>query len=166
MVGTEKWTHAGMEGWEYIPPIETQLIRSKNVTQTFKVQVLRPAQKRGERLTFPVVYITDGNVSFDMLKGISYILQSSGRDTPRFILVGVGYPSDCPRAGVVLRVRDLTFPGYPRLSTRPPPTEGVLLPEEGTKDLYGAEDFQRFIAEELIPLIDEKYETIPDDRTY
>lgn len=154
------------EGWEYFSAIESHLIKSKYVAQTFKIQVMQPARKRGEMTRFPVVYVTDGNFTFDALKGISYCIQSSELDAPRFILVGISYPSECPEAGAMLRGRDLTFPGYPKFNRTPPPVEGILVVEDGTKDLYGAEDFQRFIGDELIPLIDEKYETTPSDRTY
>jgi uncharacterized protein len=150
----------------YYPPVETHLIPSKYVAQTYKVQVMRPPQRRGETTRFPAVYAADGNLTFDMFKGISYLIQSPEREGSRFVLVGIGYPSDCPLAGAVLRGRDLTFPGYPKLSMKPPPVEGVLVAEAGTKDFYGAEDFQRFIEHELIPLIDEKYETVPGERTY
>jgi len=152
--------------WEYVPPVETHFIRSKYVHQTFKVQVMRPAQKRGELTRFPTIYATDGNFMFDALKGISYSIQRSAHDAPRFILVGIGYPSDSPLAGTLLRARDLTFPGYPRLSTQGPSNEDVLTPEQGAKDYFGAVDFQQFIADELIPFIDEHYETIAGDRTY
>jgi uncharacterized protein len=154
-----------VETREYFPAVETLLISSKRVRQTFKIQIMRPAQRRGTTAKFPVVYATDGNSTFDALKGISYSLQSSERSV-RFILVGIGYPGDCPDAGTILRGRDMTFPAYPQLSMTPPPVEGVLEADEGSKNFHGAEDFQRFIHEELIPLIDEKYEAIPGDRTY
>jgi predicted alpha/beta superfamily hydrolase len=136
------------------------------VQQVFQIQVMQPTLKRGETSTFPVVYVTDANWTFDALKGISYSMQLSGRDAPRFILVGIGYPSDCPDAGALLRGRDMTFPGYPEFSRTLPPTDGVLVADKGTKDFYGAEDFQRFIEDELILFIDGKYQTIPGDRTY
>lgn len=154
------------EGREYFPPVETHLIRSKYVRQIFRVQVMQPVQKKGEATRFPVVYATDANLTFDMFKGFSYLIQSSERPGSRFILVGIGYPSDCPYAGELLRGRDLTFPGYPKLNLKPPPLEGVLVADEGAKDFYGAEDFQQFIEYELIPLIDEKYQTNPGRRTY
>ncbi len=127
---------------------------------------MQPARQRGDATRFPVLYCTDGNFAFDALKGISYSLQKSGRDLPPFIVVGIGYPDECPLAGAVLRARDLTFPGYPRLSIDPPPVDGVLLAAEGTRNFHGAEDFQKFIELELIPLIDARYPTTPDARTY
>ena len=156
----------GDDGREYCIGTETHLISSKFVKQTFQVQVMRPPGSIGERAQFPVVYATDGDLSFDALRRSAYSIQTCSRAAPRFILVGIGYPSESPLAGELLRMRDMTFPGYPRLSTKVIPCEGVLMAEEGTKDFYGAEDFQRFISDELITLIDKKYPTIPGDRTY
>ena len=154
------------EAQRYIPEIETHYVRSKHVSQTFKVQVMQPLRARGEKTRFPVIYATDGNATFDALEGISYSIQTTGHDAPRYVLVGIGYPGDSPRAGAVLRGRDLTFPGYPELGVTPPPVEGVLLPRQGTKAFQGAPEFQRFIKEELIPFIDERYPTVTGERTY
>ena len=151
---------------KYYPPVETHLIPSRHVAQTFKVQVMQPIQQRGETSRFPVVYATDGNLTFDMLKGISHILQHTGTDAPRFVLVGIGYPGDSPMAGAILRGRDFCFEGYPRFSRQDPSMEGVAMPEETARQFYGGEDFQAFIAEELIPLVDEQYPTSIGDRTY
>jgi predicted alpha/beta superfamily hydrolase len=161
----------------HIPAVETHLIRSKYAQQTFKIQVMQPARRKGDTRRYPVVYVTDGNWVFDMFKSISYLLQMSADDSPPFILVGISYPSDSPHAGVLLRVREYTFPPYPQFDVKSIPEflkkslslnfyEGTLLAEEGAKDFYGAEDFRRFIGEELVPLIDEKYATSPGDRTY
>jgi predicted alpha/beta superfamily hydrolase len=124
-----------------------------------------PACRRGELARFPVVYVTDGNFAFDAIRSLSYSIQTLERDAPRFIVVGIGYPSGSPKAGVMLRCRDLTFPGYPRFSTRPLAMEDIPLVEEGSKDFYGGEEFQQFIAAELIPFIDEQYPTVPENRT-
>ena len=150
----------------HAPSVETHFIRSHHVDQVFKIQVMCPARHRTEESRFPVVYATDGNLMFDALKGISHSIQTPERDVPRFILVGIGYPSDMPFAGTLLRARDLTFPQYPDLGTERPSVDGTLAAVEGTKDFYGAEDFQRFIECELIPVVDQQYETIPGDRTY
>jgi predicted alpha/beta superfamily hydrolase len=153
-------------GAEYIPDVQTHIVSSTSVGQPFKVQVMQPAMKRGETARFPVVYVTDGNFAFDALKGIAYSIQMLERDAPRFILVGIGYPGESPKAGSLLRCRDFTFPGYPRFSLDPPPVEGVLTAPHGTKDYDGAQEFQGFIGDELIPFIDEKYPTIAGDRAY
>lgn len=154
------------EGLSYYPPVTTHLVQSRFVAQTFKIQVMQPARRRGESTRFPVVYATDGNWAFDMLKGISYVLQTLPRDAPRFILVGIGYPADSPRAGAVLRARDLTFPGFPEFRPVVPQFEDVPVAEPGTPDTHGGEAFRQFIASELIPLIDSTYETAVGERTY
>lgn len=150
----------------YYPPIDTHLVRSKHVAQTFEIRVMQPVRTRMETTRFPVVYATDGNRCFDMFKGISHVIQSRERPASRFILVSIGYPSDSPVAGLVLRARDFTFEGYPRHSLEPPAMEGVLLAEPGTKNFHGAEDFQQFIEFELMPLIESIYPTLPAERTY
>ena len=152
-------------GSEYFPAVETHLVRSKHVAQTFKIQVMQPARRRDEAVRYPVIYATDGNLTFDMLKGISYLLQFNPRDAPRFMLVGIGYPGDSPLAGAMLRGRDLLCPRNPKVHRQPPAIEGILLPEAGTRDLYGAEDFQQFVGKELVPFIEGRYPT-NGERTY
>jgi uncharacterized protein len=157
------------QAMQYFPVVETHMLRSTHVSQTFQIQVMRPPQTRGKTRRAPVVYITDGNAAFDMCKGISWLMQGSERESPPFILVAIGYPSDSPCAGTLLRGRDLTFPGCPDYFSGLQVLsewEGIQAPEEGQKTFCGAEEFQRFIAGELIPFIDEKYETVPGDRTY
>lgn len=144
----------------YFPPVETHVIHSERVNQTFQIQVMQPALVTGKTEQFPVVYATDGNLTFDMFKGIAQLLQSER--ALRFALVGIGYPGDSPAAGAVLRAQDLTFPGYPRLEI----PESGRPTQEGAPDFYGAGRFQKFLAAELIPFIDSKYATIPGDRAY
>lgn len=150
----------------HIPIAETHLLSSRHVAQTFKIQIQRPLLMPRDTERFPVVYATDGNQCFDMLKGISQIIQTNERDAPRFILVGIGYPGDSPAAGSALRARDLTFPGYPRIAIPPPPVAGVAKAAPGTKDFHGADDFQNFLCEELIPFVDAGGDVLQGARTY
>ncbi|MDB6009724.1 MAG: alpha/beta hydrolase [Gammaproteobacteria bacterium] len=154
---------------QYFPAVETHTLRSTHVSQTFQIQVMRPPQIRGKTRRVPVVYVTDGNAAFDMCKGISWLMQGSERESPPFILVAIGYPGDSPCAGALLRGRDFSFPGCPDYLSGLEVLsewEGIHTPEEGQKSFCGAEDFQRFLAEELIPFIDGKYETVRGDCTY
>lgn len=162
----------------HVPPVETHLIRSKHVDQTFKIQVMQPARPRGDTRRYPVVYATDGNWTFDMFKAISYLLQMSTQDAPPYILVGIGYPGESPHAGMTLRARDFTALPYPKWAPkwsdedwerpfRQSKYEGVLLPEKGARNFHGGEYFRDFLGEELIPFIDGKYATTGNDgRTY
>lgn len=155
-----------MSALQYYAPVETHFIPSRYVAQTFKVQVMWPARRRGSSQRFPVVYATDGNWAFDMLKGISHILQTHERDAPPYILVGIAYPSDSPRGGVLLRARDLTFEGYPAFDPKPPSFEDVPVAPEGTPVTHGGAAFREFIEHELIPFIDKTYPTLAGERTY
>ena len=162
-------SETGYQEQSYFPAVETHLIRSKHVPQSFRIQVMQPPRQRGEIRRYPVIYVTDGNAVFDMFKGISWVMQQSEREAPPFVLVAIGYPSDSPVAGGRLRGRDLTFPGCPNYFSGHEELarwEELLAPEAGTADFCGAEHFQRFLGEELIPFIDERYDTVPDDRTY
>ena len=156
----------GPDGLEYCPEVETYLVHSQHVNQTFKIQVMRPIQKRGEVLRLPTLYATDGNLAFDVLKGLCWSAQMSGHLALRFVLVGIGYPTDSPLSGTLLRMRDLTFPGYPQLCTEAPPWEDVLVPDRGAKLFCGAEEFQQFLADELVPFIEERCGTRDQERTY
>ena len=155
-----------------IPPIQSHLITSRRVRQTFKIQVMLPGLREGDKRRFPVVYATDGSCAFDMFKSISYLLQASG-NAPPFVLVGIGYPGDSPHAGQILRARDLTAAPYPAwgegwIQERKVDNDwaGVLFPEDGAKNHLGGAEFREFLDEELIPFIDETYSTVPGDRTY
>ena len=65
-----------------------------------------------------------------------------------FILVGIGYPGDNPEAGAVLRGRDMSFPGYPRFSTTPPPIDGVV-GQPAQRD-----DAEQFAGPDIVPMQD------------
>jgi enterochelin esterase-like enzyme len=159
-----------------IAAVETHLLRSERIKQTFKIQVAQPAMRKNETRRFPVVYVTDGNWVFDMFKSISWLLQMTTDDAPPFILVSIGYPSDEFHAGMVLRLRELTYPPYMNVDFKAVLDilkkgeignyEGMLLPEEGAKFIHGGENFRRFISEDVVPLIDRTYPTSPGERTY
>lgn len=153
----------------YFPSIEAHLMPSRHVDQTFRIQVMRPFQDRNESRRFPVVYLTDGNALFDVCKGISALIQTFKPASPPFMLVAIGYPSESPVAGELLRGRDLTFEGCPDFFTGFKffrEWEDVLHPKPGTRQFGGAESLQRFISEELFPFIETRYEAAPGGRTY
>jgi predicted alpha/beta superfamily hydrolase len=156
---------------KYLPMTATHVISSSHVGASFQIKVMQPAQWKGATERYPVVYLSDANELFDALKGISFILQASNRARP-FILVGVGYESEQPQAGIILRGRDFTFSGCPEralerlLEATAEPWEGVLRPPSGEKGFDGAQAFQAFLAHELIPFIDEKYSTEVEQRAF
>jgi predicted alpha/beta superfamily hydrolase len=151
----------------HIPDVALHLIESKHVAQVYRVQVMQPLQKAGEVERFPALYLTDANLSFDMAKGISHLLQVSGQ-VRRYIVVGIGYSGENPFAGSILRCRDFTSPRRPAIADLPrsSPIAGVPGLEDGAKQWHGAAQFLAFIRDELIPLIEGTYPVIPGDRAY
>jgi predicted alpha/beta superfamily hydrolase len=160
--------------WQF-PPIETHLLRSKHVAQTFKIEVAQPPSSRGDTARLPVVYVTDGNMVFRLFKEMSHLLQLYGlHPFPSFILVGISYPADSQGAGLLLRSRGFTLPDQPVPDAADLEAsrsvyallDGLLTFEEGSKTRNGAAEFRDFLGEELIPFINATYGSIADDRTY
>jgi predicted alpha/beta superfamily hydrolase len=149
-----------------LPPVDSFLLPSVCVRQTFRIDVVRPAQTETARERLPVVFVSDGNIFFDALRGIVRALQLSATFPHRYLLVGIGYPHDSVAAGIALRARDFTFSGFPNYLGRPLRGADALEPVPGSRAFLGADDFQRFLSCELIPSIDERYATLPGDRIY
>jgi predicted alpha/beta superfamily hydrolase len=87
-----------------------------------------------------VLYVLDGDIAFGMAASIARYLQI-GNNIPELILVGIGYGAVDKSAGEKRR-RDYR------------PTK--------TGD---ADNFLKFLENELIPLIDSNYRTIPGERS-
>lgn len=113
---------------------------SASVEDSFRIFISLPDsyQKSAER--FPVIYLPDGDIAFGMVTSIARYLEI-GNNIPSAIIVGIGYGS-VDKSTSVKRKRDF----------RPVPKGG-------------AENFLKFLKDELIPYIDSAYKTIPDDRT-
>jgi predicted alpha/beta superfamily hydrolase len=142
------------------PPVDIHYLNAPAIGQTFKISVMSPAYRRSERAMLPVVYATDANMMFETLRAAAYGLPQ------RFIVVGIGYPSDMPFAGTWLRARDMSFDGYPELGLAFPDIEGVLPTAPGQPTFYGGTLFRDFLGDILIPFIEEHYPVLADDRTY
>jgi len=114
---------------------------------------------------FPVVYTIDANIEFEAVVGLARLMQLGGR-IPEFVVVGIGYPlagnyGDGLAEFGRRRARDLTSTTDERY--------GRFIADaftiDGTIETGGAEQFLGFIADELLPLIEEQYRLDPDDRT-
>jgi predicted alpha/beta superfamily hydrolase len=143
--------------------MKTHLIESKFVDQTFEIYVQVPWSRADGSERFPVLYLTDsyGGMAF---RNTTQVMQLGG-DVPRFITVGIGYKMESPVHSLEIRTRDLT-----QTEERPNPGLSTLFKDAPNLKLKkksgGAEDFLKFIREELQPFIDENYPTMPEDRGY
>lgn len=145
-----------------VPDLKTHYIKSKFVDQEFKILVSMPVIHDEESERFPVLYCTDANFFYP--RDITFLLQGGG-EVPRFILVGIGYPGKHYLSSANLRARDLT-PVEDVLKMPPPENfiRDVLVPKG--KKYGGAQEFLKFIRQELIPFIDKNYPTLTSDRGY
>ena len=148
----------------HIPDVVTHQIKSTNVNQTFAINVWQPMIKKDGSEKFPVLYITDANDGI-IMGGLIHYLHLGG-DAPRFIIVGIGYPVDHTIGGLNIRNRDLTPTRSEQLEAGLPiPLDGVPAITSGKKS-GGAKEFLSFIREELIPFIDDNYNTVEGDKGY
>lgn len=124
--------------------IPTTTLFSESVKDSFSIFVSLPKdyQKKKDQI-FPVVYLLDANVYFDIVADVMKVNNSNS------ILVGVGYRDfEIMNA---LRNRDYTFP--------------KALPQDSFPISGGADKFLTFIRNKLLPYIDNTYRTDTTNRT-
>ena len=119
---------------------------SKAVQDTFSLSVALP-QGYDSKKKYPVIYLLDGNIYFDIFAAYLKTYAGIGMQQPA-ILVGIGH-KDLPRMDS-LRERDLTYP--------------EAVPEYEMVKSGGADKFRAFLNSELIPRIDSLYSVDPRRR--
>jgi predicted alpha/beta superfamily hydrolase len=143
-----------------LPDTEVRLLKSSIVNDTYRLHISLPITYANSDKTYPVVYLTDGNGLFPLVRCITEAL-SGGLEIPRLIIVGIGYDTDDARDWGRYRERDLlpTNASARDASRRQEFTRtGIRRGQAGS--------FLRFIREELKPFINANYRTNPDDSTY
>ena len=71
------------------PAAEVRDFRSTSNGQLYRLFIARPAGY-DESTAYPVVYLLDGDLYFDLAAGIQRVLGYGG-DLPKVVLVGIGY---------------------------------------------------------------------------
>lgn len=132
----------GMQG---IRDTQYQYVESKVVGRGFHVLVGLPEGyvASGDR-RYPTVYILDGGVLYPMLASYYRYLRFGG-DTPELILVGISYGTDDWQQGNQ-RSHDYTAPAAE------------------AEHWGGAHAFQRFLSDELLPLIEREFRSQSERR--
>lgn len=124
--------------------------------RTYRIFVFQPAAPPPPG-GYPVIVATDGNMTFPILATTAAMFALTCASA---LVVGVGYPTDDPVQLFSLRTRDLTPPtplsGLPQRPGQPPAR---------IEDYGGAEDFHRFLVEELRPMIAGAYPVSANDQT-
>jgi len=129
---SENYIYAQQKG-DNIVIGEIVTIQSKVLNEERKLLVYKPVGYDQSQEKYPVLYLLDGHLQFHFCTGIIWSLSRFGR-IPRMLVIGI-LNTD--------RNRDFT------------PTK-VLNPTEG-----GADNFIKFMKDELIPYIDKNYRTQP-----
>jgi predicted alpha/beta superfamily hydrolase len=139
-----------------LPDTEVRLLKSSLVHDTYRLLVALPINYAISDKTYPVVYLTYGNLLIPVLWFIAQSL-SVDWELPRLIVVGIGYDTDKPIELARIRERDF----LPTSVTSPEKLQRQRLIPAGPGN-----KFLRFIREELKPFINANYRTNPDDSTY
>jgi predicted alpha/beta superfamily hydrolase len=145
-----------------LPNTEVRLLKSSIVGDTYRLDISLPATYAGSDRTYPVLYLTDGDVNglFPLVRCIAEGL-STGLAIPRLIVVGIGYDADKSMRRGHYRERDfLPTSASARDASRRQEFTRIGVP----RGRAGA--FLRFIREELKPFINATYRANPDDSTY
>jgi len=120
---------------------ELRKIMSEEIKDTFYVYIRLPKNYSVSNKRYPVLYLLDGDISFNMAVSVVRYLQF-GKDIPDLILVAPAYGTLLSDCETNFRERDYTI----RKSRR--------FPEGG-----GAAKYLKFLKKELIAHIDSNYRT-------
>ena len=129
-------------------PFTSLQLHSDFVKDTYSIFIKKPKgyDKEPDR-KYTTIYLLDANVYFDMVAAMVDTYNEMGIMAP-VILVGIGYKNF--EQMEALRTRDYLFP--------------KALPVYEMKKSGGADKFQQFIQQELIPYIDKTHRTKADNR--
>jgi uncharacterized protein len=142
-----------------VPNSEIRSLTSSSVDQEYRILVSLPTNNAESDEKCPVLYVLDPGLLFGCITDIARTARSIGQlfgpEVPNFLVVGIDYPSatlDQPELRMKLRQRDMT------------PTKSL---DDIEMEAWsgGAEDFLRFIRNELMPCINSNYWTDPEDAT-
>jgi len=111
---------------------------SESIDDTFYVYLKLP-KEYDSKISYPVIYLMDGDITFTMAYSIVRYLQYDG-EVPDVIIVGVGYGSLINGSSQNMRTRDYSISKI-----------------DGIHNSGGAHEFYNFFTKALIPSLEGKY---------
>jgi predicted alpha/beta superfamily hydrolase len=130
-----------------IPDTQMRKLASSSTRYEYHIHIALPAGYAGGDKTYPTLYVLDPHLTFGMSAEITRLL-AFGQELPQLICVGIGFTG--PEKDIEsYQVRDYV------------PKAQVDEPRSG-----GAENFLRFIREDLIPFVDAEYRVDPKDKCF
>ena len=128
---------------------EVRTIRSATLERDYQIYVALPDSYRTQpRRRYPVVYVTDADYAFPLVRSIAQRVGNRARGLEDFILVGLSYAVG-------------ETPLYSRRRDYTPTPDGEKTPDiPGRRPIYGeAEAYRRFLAEDVMPFVAATYRT-------
>lgn len=123
-------------------------VTSRELKREYEISVSLPTGYQTSGRRYPVLFVTDANYAFPVVRSLYKRVGDEGRGLEDFILVGIGYSTgDSP---TFARRRDYT-PAQPAETGLTPDASGRA-PQFGQADA-----FRRFIATDVFPLIAQRY---------
>ena len=141
-----------------IDDTEVRTVRSEKLGREYRIFVALPeSYASSPQRRYPVVYVTDANYAFPLIRAISRRVGDHGQGYEDFILVGLSYAlGDTPEYS---RRRDYTT------STGGDP--GAVSDMPGRKPAFGeAEAYRVFLRDEVLPVVERHYRTDPKRRIF
>lgn len=146
---------------------EVLTVDSENTGREYQISIALPASYHHKpEQAYPVVYVLDANLAFEMVTGSARMMQMCGV-LPEVLVVGIGYPlagfyGDDFFQFFIRRAQDLASVVDERYEdfVRTTFNMGDVDIETG-----GAAQFLRFVTEEVVPLVEAEYRVNAMDRT-
>lgn len=144
-------THAGsdQDPKPYVlEDTEVREIRARALHRDYQLFISLPRGYAESTRRYPVLFVTDANYTFPLIRSIAKRIRNGGEDMEDFILVGLSYAKG-------------ETPEYSRRRDYTPTANGD---KEAVSDMlspppvYGeAEGYRKFIADEVFPMVAQKY---------
>jgi predicted alpha/beta superfamily hydrolase len=130
-----------------IQDTEMHRLSSAYVDQEYNILVALPPGYADSDKTYPTLYATDGDLVFGAVTQIARLVAKE-KTIPQLVVVGIGYPVHWTKTSPY-RERDYIPEGWHQ-----------------SHPSGRAENFLRFVCEELIPWVGSEYRVDPEDRCY
>ena len=138
---------------------ESHIVHSDIMDFDVEISIQAPALPLADPL--PVIYATDANIAFGATANITSMLMMGG-EIPPALAVGIGYPVG---GDIEYVTRRRMYDFSPTVDEFQVANLANSALTGGTVSAGGAQDFARFMQEELWPWLDTNF-NVADDRTY
>lgn len=135
---------------------EVRDIHSSILQRDYQIFVNLPESYAASNKTYPVLFVTDANYAFPLIRSINRRVSDGGNNLQEFILIGLSYAKgDSPTTS---RNRDYT------------PTDVILKKTNGRDQVNGpygqGAQYQQFVAKEVFPFVAQNYRADMNRKIY